>query len=572
MSVQKGPILRIPEGGDITESYTGIQGQITRLNKAKTDLQTAITNKGINVPDYAAIDTMHSYVDRIEQLDTSDATAAAKDIMKDKTAYVNGAKITGTKEVKLQTKTIAPATYDKNAYPDDGYDGLSKVTVSAIPTVLQGTPVITVSEDGLITAKATQNPGYVNSGSKSSTQQLTTQAAKTVTPTTASQTAVAKGVYTTGEVTVAGVPTESKAVDLDMSSGDQTVSSTSGKFMTSVTVNKPSTLIPGNIKSGVTIGGVTGTYAGSGGGSSSGSAGYKIDATNNSDGTQNFAITDANMQEKSVTITSNGTTTIEPDSGFDGMSKVDVNVNAGIETWVLNTKLVGLDENKEFIIKYKCEYSDGSPFDAMEIQSAETALYYTGINKNAQAYAQGSWSDPKYRRIIFETPPTGDLLTWLQANGEKQEPGIALQTSKSVTITSNGTIKIAPDAPYNALNECNLTVNVSSGGGGGGSGGECTLTITCGNDSSVSIWYFDSTNQWHDKESLSGGSSHTVKFPIGSPIFFMDSYGAPPSNLVNVVNNDITAKMGSMSSYSSYETSILYTTSSTASFYVPGYG
>ena len=287
MSVQKSPILRAPE----QPTYEGIQGQIDRLNTVKGYIRDAIASKNSATPDSVKMEDLPSYIYDIVQVDTYDATANASDIMKGKTAYVKGLKVTGTKEVKLQTKTIAPATYEKNAYPDDGYDGLSKVTVSAIPTVTQGTPVITVSEAGLITAKATQNPGYVNSGSKSSTQQLDTQAAKTVTPTTSSQTAVAKGVYTTGVVTVAAVSTETKTVDLDMSSGNQTVSSTSGKFMTSVTVNKPSTLIPDNIKSGVTIGGVTGTYEGS--------AGYNITATNNADGSQDLAITDTSSGSSS---------------------------------------------------------------------------------------------------------------------------------------------------------------------------------------------------------------------------------------------------------------------------------
>lgn len=57
------------------------------------------------------------------------------------------------------------------------------------------TPSITVSTGGLITASA---------NSKSATKQLTTQAAKTVTPGTSSQTAVASGVYTTGVITVSG--------------------------------------------------------------------------------------------------------------------------------------------------------------------------------------------------------------------------------------------------------------------------------------------------------------------------------------------------------------------------------
>lgn len=64
------------------------------------------------------------------------------------------------------------------------------------------TPTISVSNSGLITASA---------NGLSATQQLTTQAAKTVTPSTSQQTAVASGVYTTGAVTVAAMPSATLA-------------------------------------------------------------------------------------------------------------------------------------------------------------------------------------------------------------------------------------------------------------------------------------------------------------------------------------------------------------------------
>ena len=79
----------------------------------------------------------------------------------------------------------------------------SQVTKS-VDTITQATPSITVDSNGLITASATQTAGYVSNGSKSATKQLTTQAAKTITPSTSNQTAVASGVYTTGAITVAG--------------------------------------------------------------------------------------------------------------------------------------------------------------------------------------------------------------------------------------------------------------------------------------------------------------------------------------------------------------------------------
>lgn len=99
------------------------------------------------------------------------------------------------------------------------------------PRVEVATPMIDVSAGGLITAKTEQEKGYVPGGTKSATQQLTTQGAKTVTPTTTNQTAVASGRYTTGDVVVSG----------------------------------DANLVPENIAEGVSIFGVTGTHSGGGG-------------------------------------------------------------------------------------------------------------------------------------------------------------------------------------------------------------------------------------------------------------------------------------------------------------------
>lgn len=90
---------------------------------------------------------------------------------------------------------------------------------------------------------------------------------------------------------------EAKTVDLAMADGDQTISPTTGKVLSSVTVKKPTTMLPENIAKDVTIGGVTGTLE-----------------------------TRKEEQEKSVNITENGTQDIIPDTG-KVLSKVTVNTN-----------------------------------------------------------------------------------------------------------------------------------------------------------------------------------------------------------------------------------------------------
>nr|DAH82175.1 MAG TPA: tail protein [Caudoviricetes sp.] len=133
--------------------------------------------------------------------------------------------------IKLQEKTATPDISEQEITPDSAYDGLSKVTVEAVKSVVQATPAITVATNGLITALATQSAGYVSSGTKSTTKQMTTQASKTVYPGTSRQLAVQSNRYTTGDIYVSG----------------------------------DSNLTAGNIKKGVSIFGVAGSYEGSGG-------------------------------------------------------------------------------------------------------------------------------------------------------------------------------------------------------------------------------------------------------------------------------------------------------------------
>lgn len=98
-------------------------------------------------------------------------------------------------------------------------------TSKSVATATQATPSVSIDSAGKITASATQTAGYVVAGTKTGTKQLTVQAAKTVTPSTSEQTAVASGVYTTGVVKVAAIPnkyidtTDATATALDLLNG-----------------------------------------------------------------------------------------------------------------------------------------------------------------------------------------------------------------------------------------------------------------------------------------------------------------------------------------------------------------
>lgn len=125
------------------------------------------------------------------------------------------------------------------------------------------------------------------------------------------------GAKITGTLTVPGQ--ETRNVELNMKSGNQAIVASTGMLMKQVTVVKPGTFLPENIKKGVNIGGVIGTLEAGGG---------------------------SVQPSKSVSITQNGTTTVTPDTGYDALGKVEVSVNVasgggGGETTSLEVKMAG---------------------------------------------------------------------------------------------------------------------------------------------------------------------------------------------------------------------------------------
>ncbi len=112
-------------------------------------------------------------------------------------------------------------------------------------------------------------------------------------------------------------------------------------------------------------------------------------------------------------------------------------------TWRFND-VVDVNRDNNFLVNFT---SNGINFTEigfkMSMSSVKDTMYYSGPTKFQDVY-YGQWSGDTaiYRTVTFETAPSGELLTWLQANAVPQGEATTGSKTYAQVTNENGAVSI----------------------------------------------------------------------------------------------------------------------------------
>lgn len=234
-----------------------ISDQLTTLIVQKNNLVDNLNSKGVTATRSEKLNTLVPKVLQINSgggLDTSDANATSNDILLDKTAYVKGSKVTGSIKSKA-TATYVPSTEDQ---------------IISSGQYLSGTQTILGDSNLLPENIKTDVTIFGVTGIHAGADELT-EATATETDIKSGKIAYING----GEKVTGNVYTVENETSITPGLKDQFLQS---GFYNGISIPGDTELVPGNIKKGVEIFGITGIYEGSGGSSSSEQVVFECDS------------------------------------------------------------------------------------------------------------------------------------------------------------------------------------------------------------------------------------------------------------------------------------------------------
>lgn len=209
-----------------------ITTELSRIQSDRNTIRTKLVELGM-VNNSANLDALAAAIDDIVNQGAVSANVKEGETYTIPKGYHNGSGtvsgVSGGGNYALQSKTATPTKKQQNVTPDEGYYGLSDVTISAIPDAYQDVSSTTATAGDVLTGKVyVLADGTVTTGTMPNNGSVS----RTLDVTTVSYT-IPKG-YHNGSGTVK-ITLETKTVTPTKSS--QEITPTSGKVLSKVTVD-----------------------------------------------------------------------------------------------------------------------------------------------------------------------------------------------------------------------------------------------------------------------------------------------------------------------------------------------